>query len=240
MRPTASGAICAVLLSGVLLVTAHVHAKPAQDPYTIVLGRADGSITASSTRRNLVDRYGEANVSDQDVDIGEGETEPGTVLFPKDSQRSIDIRWKDPQKKVSPKFLTIRGRASLWKTAHGISLGTSLKQLERINGRSFSLSGFAWDYSGTVLSWENGALEKEFVRKRTRDFKAQSGRASGNHAARHQPSGRRPSIFIRPSSDAENKSSRLRDSLGVSIKGSVFHHISSQPPSTFKLTPFTD
>lgn len=41
-------------------------------------------------------------------------------------------------------------------------MGTSLKELERMNGRPFLLAGFAWDYSGTVTSWKKGALTKNF------------------------------------------------------------------------------
>jgi hypothetical protein len=44
---------------------------------------------------------------------------------------------------------------------HNISLGTSLKDLEKLNGQPFHLAGFAWDYPGTVNSWDNGALAAE-------------------------------------------------------------------------------
>ena len=133
------------------------------EPWTINPGGASGAITASTTRKDLVARYGAANVRDQDVDIGEGETEPGTAVFPRDPKRSIEILWKDPKTKRSPKSLTVRGSASLWKTVHEITLGTSLKKLEQINGRPFELFGFEWDYSGTVSSWQNGVLDKDLV-----------------------------------------------------------------------------
>ena len=29
-----------------------------------------------------------------------------------------------------------------------------------INGRPFTLTGFGWDYSGTVVDWNDGALKK--------------------------------------------------------------------------------
>jgi hypothetical protein len=44
---------------------------------------------------------------------------------------------------------------------HGICLGTTLKQLEQINRKPFRIAGFAFDYSGTVISWSQGALEQE-------------------------------------------------------------------------------
>jgi hypothetical protein len=69
--------------------------------------------------------------------------------------------WKDPDKKTQPSSAHIEGASSRWKTVHNISLGTSLKELERLNGRPFHLSGFGWDYSGTVMSWDKGALAAE-------------------------------------------------------------------------------
>jgi hypothetical protein len=132
----------------------------------IIPGGATGAITASTTRKDLVARYGAANVRDQDIDTGEGETEPGTVVFPRDPKRSIEILWQDPPTKRAPKSLTIRGGASFWKTVHEITLGTSLKDLERINGGSFVLCGFAWDYSGTVTSWQNGVLDRDLTGSR--------------------------------------------------------------------------
>jgi hypothetical protein len=49
--------------------------------------------------------------------------------------------------------------ASPWTVAPGVSLGTRLSALERLNGRPFRLFGFAWDYGGTVADWEGGRLD---------------------------------------------------------------------------------
>ncbi|HUI81460.1 MAG TPA: hypothetical protein VLY24_26225 [Bryobacteraceae bacterium] len=146
-----------VVIEAVLCVVA----SAAAEPWLIVLRPQAGAITASTTRKDLVSRYGSVNVRDQDVGVGEGETEPGTVLFPRDPRRTIEILWKDPSTKISPKSLIVRGEASRWKMAHEISLGTSLIDLEHINRKPFLLSGFGWDYSGTVTSWQNGELDRD-------------------------------------------------------------------------------
>jgi len=145
----------------VLMVGLTASAQTTPDPWLILLGSEDSAFTAHTTREDLVRRYGAANVSDRDIDIGEGETEPGTVVFSSDPQRTIEILWKDSGAKRAPKQVQIQGQVSLWKSAHGISLGTSLKELEHINGGLFLLFGFNWDYSGTVTSWKGGTLEKE-------------------------------------------------------------------------------
>ena len=138
-----------------------VAVQGADDSWTILL-RGKGAISTSTTRQDLVTRYGDANVTDQEIDVGEGETESGTVLFADDKKRTITILWNDAEAKASPKFVILREKGSLWRTAHGVSIGTSLRELERINGRPFTLSGLGWDYEGTVMSWNDGALEKEF------------------------------------------------------------------------------
>jgi hypothetical protein len=85
-----------------ILAVLQVSGTPVPDAWLILPGGASGAITVSTTRRDLVERYGSANVRDQDVDIGEGETEPGTVLFPKDPKRSIEILWRDPKTICGP------------------------------------------------------------------------------------------------------------------------------------------
>ncbi|HEX8772038.1 MAG TPA: hypothetical protein VF735_00445 [Pyrinomonadaceae bacterium] len=106
--------------------------------------------------------YGRRNVQSTRVSIGEGEYEPGTVIYPHDPTRRIEIIWKDAHGKRYPQSVQLTGVRSVWKTREGVSLGTRLKELERINGKPFKLLGFSWDYEGTVISWEGGRLEREF------------------------------------------------------------------------------
>ena len=66
------------------------------DPWLILASSEKGTINGHITRADLVRVYGRANVVDRDVEVGEGETEPGTIIFPNDPKRSIEILWKDP------------------------------------------------------------------------------------------------------------------------------------------------
>lgn len=108
--------------------------------------------------------YGASNVVDQDADVGEGEIEPETVLFPKDPARRIEILWKNPDKRAEPASASIRGRASRWHAVHRISLGTTLAQLQRVNGRPFrfDLSNDGTDMANELILWRGGSLESDF------------------------------------------------------------------------------
>jgi hypothetical protein len=148
-----------------------IHAQQNNNPslaspnWLILPGGVSGSkITVTTTEAELEATYGKANVVSQNIDLGEGETEPGTALFPHDPTREVDILWKDPQVKRSPKQVQISGEKSEWKTVHGITLGTTLKTLEQLNRKPFLLAGFGFDYSGTITSWNQGAMEDELVR----------------------------------------------------------------------------
>lgn len=58
--------------------------------------------------------------------------------------------------------VVIEEGASLWHTAQGVRLGTTLRRLERLNGRPFLVAhlwGSYWE--GRVISWEGGALAAE-------------------------------------------------------------------------------
>jgi hypothetical protein len=107
----------------------------------------------------LVARFGAEHVRRGDVPLGEGETEPGTILFPGDRLREVQIVWMDPGG-AAPALVQVSGDRGMWMIEPGIALGVRLDSLERLNGRPFELAGFEWDYEGTVMSWRGGALER--------------------------------------------------------------------------------
>lgn len=127
------------------------------DDRTIVAGERTGPITRITTLTDLRRIYGDANVRVEEVDVGEGETAPGATVYPDDSLRRVQVAFRDSAGTV-PRFVTIRGDTSAWRTADGVTLGTRLSRLAQLNGRPFVLLGFGWDYAGTVVSWNGGNL----------------------------------------------------------------------------------
>lgn len=144
----------------VFLVTMLGFGQASPDPWLILASGEKGSISANITRAELVQRYGAANVVDQEVGLGEGDTDTATVLFPKDPQRRIEILWLDREKEAYPSSVTISGKASRWHAVHGISLGMLYSDLARISGKPFPIS-WGTDQGNVVLSWNGGLLDKE-------------------------------------------------------------------------------
>jgi len=121
----------------------------------IVPGVRVGAVTRQTTEEELKSLYDEEEVTRIDVELGEGFTEKGTALFPNDPTRTLHILWKSDTGTPSEIYL----RGMVWRTVDGIGKGTSLKELEHLNGGPFTLLGFMWDYAGTVVSWNGGTLE---------------------------------------------------------------------------------
>jgi len=147
-----------------MAISVPAFGQTAADPWLILASGEQGSINVHTTREDLVRVYGAANVVDQDADVGDGEIEPVTFLFPQDPERRIEILWKDPDRRADPREVGTRGKKSRWHGVHGVSLGTTLIQLQRINSRPFRLEllNDGTDMRNELISWHGGSLENEF------------------------------------------------------------------------------
>ena len=114
-------------------------------------------VSSDDTERSLKQRYGKDAVM-QDLPGAEGETYKGLVLFPKATDRRIEVSFTD-DKTMCAAGLTLRdtARASRW-TVGGITIGSSLADVQKANGKPFLVNGFEWDYGGFVTDWKGGAF----------------------------------------------------------------------------------
>ena len=140
------------------LVPASANAQPANDVLQCV-----GPFAKDANEADLKKAFGAANVKRVDLDVGEGSTEPGTVVFPNDPKRRIEVLWHDSTKRQRPSSISIKEK-STWTIAaqppdqRRIMLGTPLAEVEAINGKPIIVYGFGWDMGGFAGGWEGGAL----------------------------------------------------------------------------------
>lgn len=113
---------------------------------TIVPGERVGPLTRQTSRDDLVALFGEENLTDTAVDVGEGLTEAGTDIA-LDSGETLSVLWTDPSQSG---ILEVRQLGPIWQTPEGIHVGMSLDELKSVAG-TFEILGFGWDYGGTVL-----------------------------------------------------------------------------------------
>jgi hypothetical protein len=153
-----------IRLCGVSLLAWAVTLAQTND-WIIVPGVRIGPLNASSGRADLARIFGPAPVVDRAIDMGDETSRPGTVVYPDNPSETLAIVWRNETRSRPEQVLICygltRGAPCRWRTASGIGMNTSLRDLESANGRPFLLLGFERDFAGTVMSWESGKLERE-------------------------------------------------------------------------------
>jgi len=89
------------------MIASFGNAKQAPN-WLISPGESIGLITAKTTRGDLKEIYGEENIEDKEIYLGEGFSKPGTVIFPNVPEKRIEITWKNNDRK-SPGRIQIGG-----------------------------------------------------------------------------------------------------------------------------------
>ncbi|HEY9646780.1 MAG TPA: hypothetical protein V6C88_10440 [Chroococcidiopsis sp.] len=111
----------------------------------IIPGKSFGPVTTDTTRDDLAALYGADKLTDTNVDIGEGFTEPGTTVNA-GSDRAFSVIWTDASR---TKIDSIHDVGPAWRTPEGFGMGTTFAELQAKLGK-FEIYGFGWDYSGTI------------------------------------------------------------------------------------------
>lgn len=113
---------------------------------TVIPGERVGAVTPTTSRAELASLYDEETLKDEAVSVGEGFTEPGTVVAA-GTDSTFTVIWTD-ESQSQPLRVIDFGPA--WKTPEGIGLQTSFADLKAALGK-FQLYGFGWDYGGTLV-----------------------------------------------------------------------------------------
>jgi hypothetical protein len=92
---------------------------------------------------------------DQDIEEDGGTLET-LVLFP-DSKNRLIIKLHGKEKQLSIARTCQKG--SLWITENRLKIGSSLAEVEAINGKPLIISGWGWDFGGQLISNNEGNYE---------------------------------------------------------------------------------
>jgi predicted GNAT family acetyltransferase len=103
--------------------------------------------------KGLVSKYGAKSVILDTAIISGDDTLKGAIIFPGTAKQATVYFHKGKISDVS-----IQGESSAWKTASGLYLGLPLQEVEKLNTKNFTISGFGWAHGGSVVSWEGGKL----------------------------------------------------------------------------------
>ena len=103
-----------------------------------------GAIVRSTPPEDIAKIYGAGHVAAIKIG-GEGDEYSGVSVHA-GTHDEIQVAFTTDGKRIL--FIRIVGRR--WKTTRGVSIGTGLAELERINGGAFTFNGFGWDLGGIV------------------------------------------------------------------------------------------
>jgi hypothetical protein len=101
----------------------------------------------------LIQKFGKENIIEDTAIVMSDDTLRGSILFPNTDQMVYIFYHQGQISDVS-----IQGNASKWITKSGLYLGLPLREVEKLNAKNFTISGFNWAHGGTVVSWEGGKL----------------------------------------------------------------------------------
>lgn len=159
--------LLAVAAASVLAAPAAAQPRrPAPAPAAPALSlTCDGPIRATTTEADLRRIFGAANVRRETIPMAEGQEVAATVVYPNDPARRLEVTWSDPARRTRIESAGVRAfgeerRGTAWRGPANLRVGSTLADVERANGRPFTVGGFGWDYGGYVLDWRGGRLRQ--------------------------------------------------------------------------------
>jgi hypothetical protein len=126
----------------------------------LVTDSAWGLITDSSTIEDLNTIYGAANVKDERICGAECVDSVDVTIVNGEGPRSFIVYWEDSNYHKSISTINSGSDNSLFHTATGLKVGSSLNDLLKYNGKPITFYGFGWDYGGYVSSYQGGKMER--------------------------------------------------------------------------------
>lgn len=130
--------------------------KTLPGPPTVV--SCSGLFGPDSSHQAIEEAFKAQNVTFGEIEGGsEGNKLVGSVIFPNDPKRRLEVLWQDEGQRMFVRLIVITGR-SAWSGPKGLRLGLNLPAVEKINGKPFTLSAIDQDGAVTVTDWQGGTL----------------------------------------------------------------------------------
>lgn len=112
---------------------------------------------AALTPTTLAERFGAENISLETRNGAEGDVYEATIVFADDPAKRMEIVWDLDGQRLAT--VIVRDQNTRWRGREGHTIGSTLADVERMNGRAFQLYGFGWDFGGWASDWNGGALQ---------------------------------------------------------------------------------
>jgi hypothetical protein len=109
----------------------------------------EGVFGADTSEARFIETFGAENVvTGKLVEGPEGDTVIATTVYPGDPAREFRAVWWDD---AARKDLSYVGLPPGETAPGGVEVGMSIEEVETLNGETFVIHGFGWDYGGSAL-----------------------------------------------------------------------------------------
>ncbi len=108
-----------------------------------------GPFAKDTTHTKLVAEFGAKNVVFKDVVATSDVKTQATVVFDEDPTKRLVVYWKDNKTRTRPASISIEA-PSTWTGPGDVRNGLTLKDLEKLNGGGFSMTGFGGVGGGEI------------------------------------------------------------------------------------------
>lgn len=109
----------------------------------------DGPFGKDTTHTKLAAEFGAKNVAFKDIVTTSNVKTQATVVFDDDPTKRVVVYWKDNKTRAKPTSIFIEA-PSIWTGPRGVRNGLTVKDLEKINGGGFSITGFGGVGGGEI------------------------------------------------------------------------------------------
>ena len=117
----------------------------ARDAWLLTAGRGAIGLGPGTTHDSLLRSLGEEFVVAARLESSTGDSVSGTVLFPEDSTRRLEILWRDAAARAHPRLLRVRGAESRWRLFPGVALGDARRGVQQHGREVLALVRFVDD-----------------------------------------------------------------------------------------------
>lgn len=116
-----------------------------------------GLIKLTDDYDKLVMRYNAENVQDGKMQIAQSENEMDVTYIFKGTANEIIVHWSNKHKTIA-RIEAVQPN-NPYRDEHGVGYGTTMQELETINGTTLSFNGFKWEFAGMITDFHNGKLQ---------------------------------------------------------------------------------
>ncbi len=144
------------------LLLVAVAAMPTNGRYLVTADQF-GTITKTTNYQELITLFGKDKLTDETHTGAEGMGSYKVTIVYKRTPLEMTITWAENEWHKTIAIVECAQRKSPYYTKDSLQVGSTLLSILKINKAAVNFYGFGWDYGGTIISYNKGALAKSKV-----------------------------------------------------------------------------